>query len=106
MKLIEAYVTWEPLSGRARIIHESETDDIADGWSWLGACRGGGSPLATPHEREMMMFINFHTLVVRDGIPPATAHQAFLAIDEYRWRIAGDVQGAEDRPGSAATSKR
>ena len=35
------------------------------------------------------------TCVVRDGIDPQVAHRAFLAIDEYRFRIAPDTEGAE-----------
>jgi hypothetical protein len=43
----------------------------------------------------MMLFIDFHTLTVRDGIDPKAAHEAFLAIDEYRQRISHDILGAE-----------
>jgi hypothetical protein len=46
-------------------------------------------------ENLMMLFIDFHTLVVRDGIDPKAAHEAFLAIDEYRQRISYDIDGAE-----------
>lgn len=31
-----------------------------------------------------MLFIEFHTIVVRDKVPIQAAHKAFLAIDEYR----------------------
>jgi hypothetical protein len=41
-----------------------------------------------------MLFIQFHTAVIRDGIDPQRAHKAFLAIDEYRQRISPDIQGA------------
>lgn len=41
-----------------------------------------------------MLFIDFHTMVVRDGIHPQVAHEAFLKIDEYRERIAPDIAGA------------
>jgi hypothetical protein len=43
----------------------------------------------------MVLFIDFHTLIVRDGIDPKAAHEAFLAIDEYRRRISHDIEGAE-----------
>ncbi len=33
--------------------------------------------------------------MVRDGIDVQAAHRAFLAIDEYRFRIAPDTEGAE-----------
>jgi hypothetical protein len=49
-------------------------------------------PLA---DKVMMMFIDFHTLVVRDGIDPQAAHREFLKIDEYRQRIAPGITGAE-----------
>ncbi|MEX1180588.1 MAG: hypothetical protein WEB63_07240 [Cucumibacter sp.] len=42
------------------------------------------------------MFIEFHTLVVRDGISLDEAHGAFLAIDEYRAMIAPDIPGAAE----------
>jgi hypothetical protein len=45
--------------------------------------------------KVMMMFIDFHTLVVRDGIDPAAAHREFLKIDEYRRRISPDIPGAD-----------
>jgi hypothetical protein len=42
-------------------------------------------------EKVMMLFIDFHTITVRDGIDP----QAALKIDEYRRRIAPGITGAE-----------
>jgi hypothetical protein len=43
----------------------------------------------------MMLFIEFHSIVVRDQVPVEAAHWAFLAIDEYRERIAPDLEGSE-----------
>jgi hypothetical protein len=37
--------------------------------------------------RDMMLFIEFHRIVVRDKVPVDAAHEAFLAIDEYRERV-------------------
>jgi len=45
------------------------------------------------HGKAMMMFIDFHTLVVRDGIEPQAAHREFLKIEEYRKRISPDIGG-------------
>lgn len=42
----------------------------------------------------LKLFIDFHTLVVRDGIDPKEAHKAFLAIDEYAEMISPDIKGA------------
>ena len=53
----------------------------------------------TGADAERMLFIDFHTLVVRDGVDPKQAHAEFLKIDEYRWSISPDIDGAEDRPG-------
>ncbi len=49
------------------------------------------------HKHDMMLFIEFHTIVVRDRVPIDAAHKAFLAIDEYRERIALDIPGADHR---------
>jgi hypothetical protein len=38
----------------------------------------------TAEGKALMMMIDFHKLVVRDGIDPQAAHQQFLKIDEYR----------------------
>lgn len=46
-------------------------------------------------EQVMQIFIDFHTIVVRDGIDPNAAHREFLKIDEYRERISPDISGAE-----------
>lgn len=45
--------------------------------------------------KVMLMFITFHTLVVRDGIDPQILHREFLKIGEYRRRIAVDLDGAK-----------
>jgi hypothetical protein len=41
-------------------------------------------------QSALRLFIEFHTLVVRDGIDPQAAHEAFLAVDEYRDLISPD----------------
>jgi len=46
-------------------------------------------------EQVMHLFIDFHTMVVRDGIDPHAAHEEFLKIHEYRERISADIPGAE-----------
>ena len=43
----------------------------------------------TAEGKALMMMIDFHKLVVRDGIDPQAAHQQFLKIDEYR-RLVDD----------------
>jgi hypothetical protein len=46
-------------------------------------------------QKVLMMFIDFNTCVVRDGIDPQAAHREFLKIDEYRKRISPDTPGAD-----------
>jgi hypothetical protein len=41
--------------------------------------------------RDLMLFIEFHKIVVRDKIPIDAAHREFLKIDEYQERISPDV---------------
>ncbi len=47
------------------------------------------------HGKVMMMFIDFHTLVVAEGLDPQAVHMEFLKIDEYRRRIPANMVGAE-----------
>lgn len=49
----------------------------------------------SPEEVTSQVFIDFNTIVVRDGISPADAHKAFLAIDEYRASLADDIPGGD-----------
>lgn len=62
--------------------------------SAVGACDFERAK-AKPTERLLFMFLDFHTMVVRDGIDPLKAHEAFLKVDEYRVRISPDIKGAE-----------
>src|SRR4051812_16579316 len=42
-------------------------------------------------ERLLRLFVLFAILTVRDGIPHAEVHRAFLAVDEYRVALPDDV---------------
>ena len=46
------------------------------------------------HKSIAKLFIDFHTVVVRDKIDPQAAHQAFLVVDEYRSMISPDIESA------------
>jgi hypothetical protein len=48
----------------------------------------------TNDQKELQMMLDFHTLVVRDGIDPQKAHQEFLKVEAYRKRISPDIPGA------------
>lgn len=100
MKYQEALIAWTPNTDLIRIgpllrynvvdwtnhpIDYTMTGGAA--YSELRACKNKAL-------RDMMLFIEFHTIVVRDKIPVQVAHKAFLAIDEYRDRISPDIEGA------------
>jgi hypothetical protein len=114
VKAAEALIAWtpakdwyadRPTSGQVKVgpllRRESEPD-----WTAPYAMSGGAAYTVRrdmPEWQQIaMVFIEFHTLVVRDGIDPKVAHEAFLAIDEYRQRISPDIAGAEDIPAEGA----
>lgn len=45
----------------------------------------------------LMVMIDFNTLVVREQLPVASVHDAFLNIVEYRQVISRDTPGAEEQ---------
>lgn len=52
------------------------------------------TPNSTPEQRMFHVFLEFQSVVVRDGIDAKLAHSQFLKIDEYAEHIAPDCQGA------------
>lgn len=108
MKASEATVAWTPANAMPGMKGWENAGKVGVGprppysfvdgyWSWCYADQGAGkAPEGSgAYGALAMLFINFNTLVVRDGIDPQVAHEAFLAIDEYRKHIAPDIQGAE-----------
>jgi|SRR5689334_3539549 len=62
--------------------------NVPDRWTMLyqyssGACYPARSKM-TAEGKVLMMMIDFHKIVVRDGVDPQAAHHQFLKIDEYR----------------------
>jgi hypothetical protein len=47
---------------------------------------------STDADLVLRLFLEFHVLVVRDGIDPQKAHKAFSALDAYRMRISPDIK--------------
>lgn len=107
MKACEALIAWtpadpvpgfppDPMAGKVRVGLRANKGQRcwADAYEMTGgadfpevrALRGDAS--------KARLFIDFHTLVVRDGIDPKAAHEAFLVIDEYRTSISHDISGA------------
>jgi hypothetical protein len=96
MKISEALVAWTP--GKDCQVGPLAKEGVP-AWSRPYCMTGGAAFIhvrkAEPWKQVALMFIEFHTLVVRDGIDPAQAHKEFLKIDEYRQRISPDISGAE-----------
>jgi hypothetical protein len=111
MKMHEALIAWTPTwssndktKGQVKVgplVAEGEAD-----WTDPFACTGGAAWIPSRALRGDESLINallhFHSLVVRDGIDPQVAHQAFLAVDEYAEAIGEDIGGA--RPSMFATT--
>ena len=103
MKMTEADVVWTPIGAGADTAGSIRVECHGSGWQrtngdlWrpatsLGAY--GNVPTKSDRERQLLaMFILFNTIVVRDGVDVDKAHQAFLAIDEYRQTISPDAPG-------------
>lgn len=104
MKQIEAIIAWTPArwaelrpETAGQIVVLPVTDEASVSKSYVMRAGASSSALASLSEeaRIARLFIDFQTIVVRDGLDPQTVHKAFLAIDEYRFRIAPDTEGAE-----------
>jgi hypothetical protein len=105
MKARDALIAWtpatsenSPTAGRVKVGRLLERND--PDWTKPYERTGGAAYAATRRldgdASALALFIDFHTLVVRDDIEPAIAHEAFLVIDEYREFIAPDIPGASD----------
>lgn len=94
MKLENTIIAWTP--GTAEV--ECGPYPDRNGWSrqyrmTSGMCYTSWHD-TSPVVRALLMFIEFNAIVVRDRVNPEAAHQAFLAIDEYRELIPEDQAGA------------
>lgn len=102
MKQLECMIAW---TGHDDEVHADTAGKIEVGpwpdktrWSDRYFYTGGACYLelhkASEDQRLAKLFIDFHDIVVRDGIDPQAAHKAFLKIEEYRRHIAPDISGA------------
>ncbi len=105
MKAEQADIVWTPINdgmhpGDVRVETHCSAWSRTGGDLWLSAARLEGDSQIEEEissiKQKLALFVNFHTLVVRDGIDPLKAHKAFLSIDEYRVTISREIFGAED----------
>ena len=104
MKQIEAIIAWTPArwadlkpetAGQVVVVPAPDEAGLAKGYMMRAGASSSALAGLSDEARIARLFIDFQTLVVRDGIAPQAVHRAFLAIDEYRYRIAPDTEGAE-----------
>lgn len=104
MKQTEAIIAWTPVrwaelrpetAGQVVVVATPDADGVAKRFAMRAGASSSALAALAEEARIARLFIDFQTLVVRDGIDPQAAHRAFLAIDEYRFRIAPDTEGAE-----------
>jgi hypothetical protein len=105
MKACEALIAWtpacetdNPTCGQVKVgpVIREHPRDWTEGYSSTGGAaytrvrnlRGAAS--------VAQIFIDFHSMVVRDGIDPKVAHRAFLEIDEYAECISNDIEGSRN----------
>ena len=105
MKQLEAIIAWTPThwadvrpetAGKVAVVPFLDQAGLSDAYAMTGGACYVDRHTMPEWQRIAMLFIEFNTIVVRDGVDAQEAHRAFLAIDEYRARIAPDQQGASD----------
>lgn len=90
MRFKESMIAWNP-RGEVLVVAWPDKARRAEHLRYtVGACFSATDKLS-PDEVVAQVFIDFHTLVVRDGIDPLKAHAEFMKIDEYRERISEDI---------------
>ena len=99
MKQLEALIAWTPQSwadvkpetaGQVKVGPFPDTIDWSHPYAFTGGACYTNLRSMSEQERLVRLFIAFHDIVVRDGIDPQAAHQAFMSIDEYS-RCVGPV---------------
>ena len=109
MKATEAHFLWTPADCKKRLLRRGDHPPgsvkvlrfLSDGDRQEAQRykRDAGASFTDWRHRsseqlKALVLAVFHALVVRDGIHPQAAHQAFLVIDEYREIISPDIEGA------------
>ena len=104
MKQIDAIIAWTPLrwaelkpetAGQVVVLPAPDTAGEAKRYMMRAGASSSALAALSEEARIARLFIDFQTLVVRDGIDPQAAHRAFVTIDENRLRNAPPTQGGE-----------
>lgn len=92
MKMSEALIAWTS-NGECkvgRLLREGERD-WTDGYEMTGGAAYTRVRRMEGEAAKAQAFIEWHTLVLRDGVDPKQAHEEFLQIDEYRDGLADEM---------------
>jgi hypothetical protein len=97
MKLVEAMYGWNRNSDEIDVGPWPDTTGWSDRYSLTGgACYTNIRQMA-PDQLAAQIFIDFHMIVLRDGVDVQAAHRAFLKIDEFRRSIAPETMRRSGR---------
>ena len=104
MRAHKALIAWTPAGLPKGGLHTSTIGMVAigpvperEGTDWTADYSMTGGAAFAGREKMLgvksiaRLMVDFHTIVVRDGIDPRVAHKAFLVIDEYRKVISPDT---------------
>ena len=94
MRYSECTIAWNPGTDEIDVIPWPDMGTRADRYLMAVGANFRHVRQASPDQQKALLFIDFNTVVVRDNVPVAAAHEAFLKIDEYRWSISPDQHGA------------
>ncbi|MCJ2092952.1 hypothetical protein MKK67_10635 [Methylobacterium sp. J-072] len=106
MKQIEAIIVWTPArwaglkpetAGQIAVVPATDNASVSKHYVMRAGADPSGLATLSEEGRIARLFIDFQTIVTRDGIDPQAAHRAFLAIEEYRLHLAPDTEGAQFR---------
>ena len=94
MKILECMYGWNT-GGDVRVGPWPDQTGWSDDYELTGgACYRHWHEMI-PEAQALALFIEFHTMIVRDRVDPQKAHAAFLKIYEYSRLIAPDISGAD-----------
>jgi hypothetical protein len=95
MKLVEAMYGWNRNSNEIGVGPWPDTTGWSDRYSLTGGARYKSIREMPLDQQVAQVFIDFHMIVLRDGVDVQAAHRAFLKIDEFRGSLAPDIPGAD-----------
>ena len=102
MKYLEALIAWNDKSDKIEVRPWSNRTEWSDDYEMTGGACYPHIHRMTEAQRAARLFIDFNTIVVRDGVDVQAAHRAFLKIDEYRALISPGMEGADPPDGMFA----